>query len=234
MKEKTIQTTTGRNVDTGPLASSETRFQHYPDWDAVRGEPILDLMRVGRELLKVDADLEAKRLEYDHRRHLFDQQWKDLRRKEIALKKSFVKFDEFVRENREKRERADRKIREEKERQKIRETEIRDCVWNLYNQMCYRKGVSAEAKRDDLEEQLQMVKRTIVELGKIVKMAKRRARRELKAIQKSEYQKKVKKVIRAKSYMSRMSALSTVSRSRTKSMRSIASTWDTRSMISTI
>uniref|UniRef100_A0ABD2W3Q6 Flagellar FliJ protein n=1 Tax=Trichogramma kaykai TaxID=54128 RepID=A0ABD2W3Q6_9HYME len=118
--------------------------------------------------------------------------------------------------------------------QELEDTQIRDCVWNLYNQMCYRKGVSAEAKRDDLEEQLQMVKRTIVELGKIVKMAKRRARRELKAIQKSEYQKKVKKVIRAKSYMSRMSALSTVSRSRTKSMRSIASTWDTRSMISTI
>ena len=97
--------------------------RHYPEWESLRGEPILELMRVGREVLVADGELALKRLEYDNRRQNFEQQWQKLRENEILLKKSFLKFDEFVIKNKEKRERAERKINEERERQQIREIE---------------------------------------------------------------------------------------------------------------
>ncbi|XP_058808669.1 coiled-coil domain-containing protein 42-like [Phymastichus coffea] len=287
---------------------------HYPEWDVLHGDPAIELMRVRRELASADADLEAKRLEYNARRQEADELWNDLREKQRQLRQSFIMFDDFVKENREKRERAERKIRDEKDRQKIRlaeieeleknldymekardkmkgfveeykpfqkylesvletnefqsiaeifnrydtliaaraalvenqdeslqtlertsahmqrmtedksqslmdlngrqaqlqsrherarakalhwenvvarvkevtaqqeleETQVRACIWNLYRQICKRKGVPTEASRDDLEQQLLHVKRTIVELGKIVRAAKHKASREAK------------------------------------------------------
>lgn len=50
----------------------------------------------------------------------------------------------------------------------------------MYRQLCNRKGLAIDAKREDLEQQLLHVKRTIVELGKIVKATRRRAAREAK------------------------------------------------------
>lgn len=101
-----------------------TFHRHYPEWDLVKGEPVIELMRVRRELLAADLELQAKREQYQQRRELADHQWQELREKENLLRRSFIRFDEFVRENREKRERAVRKTRNEKERQKIREAEV--------------------------------------------------------------------------------------------------------------
>ncbi|XP_001605965.2 coiled-coil domain-containing protein 42 homolog [Nasonia vitripennis] len=307
---------TNRAISEYFLSKSEeqTAIKHYPEWDLVKGEPEIELMRVRRELLTADLELQAKREEHQQRRELADRQWQELREKENLLRRSFLRFDEFVKENREKRERAVRKTRDEKERQKIREaeiaeleknleylekvrdkmqnyveeykpfqqyletvletkefqsiaeifnryetliaarttlvqnqddnlqalenttaqlqkmteeksqnlmdlnsrlaqlqsrheqarakslhwetvvskvkevasrkeleeTQVRACIWNLYRQICRRKGVAVEAKRDDLELQLLHVKRTILELGKIVRAAKRKTAREEK------------------------------------------------------
>ncbi|XP_014211769.1 coiled-coil domain-containing protein 42 homolog [Copidosoma floridanum] len=289
-----------------------TVIKHYPEWDDVRGEPLIDQARARRELLIAEAELQAKRLEYQARRQSYEQQWQDLREQEQQLRASFVHFDEFVRENRDKRERAERKIVIERDRQKIREaeileldknlenmekvrdkmkryvevyrpfqgylekilenkefnsiagifnryevlvaarnsledyqnrnlrtlettssqlqkmteeksqslmdlnrrlaqlrdrherarakavhwetmvsrikdvcsqkeleeTQVRACIWNLYRQICRRKGVPIELDRSELEEQLHHVKRTILELGKIVHAAKKKTARE--------------------------------------------------------
>ena len=85
---------------------------------------MIELMRVRRELLSADADLALKRNEYRSRRMIHEQNWQDLREKQTILRRSFIWYDEFVRENREKRERAERKIRDEQERQQIRKSEV--------------------------------------------------------------------------------------------------------------
>lgn len=81
-------------------------------------------MRVRRELVNADADLEAKRREYEARRKESEVRWQEMREKQRQLRQSFVKFDDFVKENREKRERAERKIKDEKDRQKVRLAEV--------------------------------------------------------------------------------------------------------------
>lgn len=53
-----------------------------------------------------------------------DQQWAEMRRKESLLRESFIKFDNFVKENHEKRLRAQRKINDEKDCQKIYQNQV--------------------------------------------------------------------------------------------------------------
>lgn len=60
-----------------------------------------------------------------------DEQWQHMRRQELILRESFIKFNRFVKENQEKRDRADTKIKEERERQTIRQEEIKQINENL-------------------------------------------------------------------------------------------------------
>lgn len=53
-----------------------------------------------------------------------DEQWDEMRRQELFLRESFIKFNRFVRENQEKRDRADSKIKEERDRQASRMEEV--------------------------------------------------------------------------------------------------------------
>ena len=99
-------------------------FRHYLEWDVIKGEMIIDLLRARRLLLTADKNLELKRLEYAALREINIKNWEDLRQKEIKLRESFIKFNDFVKENKEKRERAVRKIATEKENQISRENEV--------------------------------------------------------------------------------------------------------------
>lgn len=81
-------------------------------------------MKACRELSQNERELEAKHEEYVEKRKFMNQQWNEMRRKESLLRESFIKFDNFVKENYEKRLRAQRKINEEKERQKIYENQV--------------------------------------------------------------------------------------------------------------
>lgn len=53
-----------------------------------------------------------------------DEQWQQMRNQELIFRESFIKFNRFVKENQEKRDRADIKIKEERERQTIRQEEV--------------------------------------------------------------------------------------------------------------
>ncbi|XP_063987511.1 coiled-coil domain-containing protein 42 homolog isoform X2 [Diachasmimorpha longicaudata] len=97
----------------------------YPEWDVARHGPEAELMKAQRDLTQAEQELEVKRVEHENKRHDMDQQWAEMRRKQNVFRESFVKFDQFVQENREKRERADRKIKEEGERQKKCEEDIK-------------------------------------------------------------------------------------------------------------
>lgn len=64
---------------------------------------------------------------------------------------------------------------------------MRSSIWNLYRQICWRKGVPVEAKRNELEKQLLLTKRTIVELVKIVRIAKKKARQEIREKERDQH-----------------------------------------------
>ena len=53
-------------------------------------------------------------------------------------------------------------------------TRVRSCCWNMYQQLCKRKGIPVEVDKDDVENQLTHIKRTILELRRITKAAKKK------------------------------------------------------------
>ncbi|XP_018326626.1 coiled-coil domain-containing protein 42 [Agrilus planipennis] len=57
--------------------------------------------------------------------------------------------------------------------------QIREACWNIYLNMCSRKEIEPEFKKDDIENQLMFIKRTLSELKKIVNIAKKRATKEM-------------------------------------------------------
>lgn len=54
-------------------------------------------------------------------------------------------------------------------------TQVKTCCWNLYQQICKRKGIPVAVSKDDTEQQLDQIKRTILELKRIIKVAQKRA-----------------------------------------------------------
>ena len=59
--------------------------------------------------------------------------------------------------------------------QSLELTQIRYSCWNIYLQICKRKRIPIEVDRNDVEQQLVQIKRTILELKRITKAAKKRA-----------------------------------------------------------
>lgn len=57
----------------------------------------------------------------------------------------------------------------------LKYTQVKTCCWNLYQQTCKRKDVPIAVGKDDTEQQLEHIKRTILELKRIIKVAKKRA-----------------------------------------------------------
>ena len=53
----------------------------------------------------------------------------------------------------------------------LESSQVRTSVWNLYRQLCNRKNIRAEARKEDLEQHLLHIKGSIIGLQKIVKSA---------------------------------------------------------------
>lgn len=55
-----------------------------------------------------------------------DAQWKELREQELIFRDSFIKYNDFIKENEEKRKRTEQKILEERERQTKYQEDVND------------------------------------------------------------------------------------------------------------
>lgn len=99
--------------------------RRYPEWDKARVCPATEVIRARRELAQTDQVLKEKWAEREIRRKDMDEQWEEARNQALLLRQSFVNFDQLVRENVEKRERAEQKIKEEHERQEKFKREVR-------------------------------------------------------------------------------------------------------------
>lgn len=66
---------------------------------------------------------------------------------------------------------------------KLELTQIKSCCWNIYQQMCRRKGIPIEVDKNDIENQLVHIKRTILVLKKITKAAQNKTMKDEKSRQ---------------------------------------------------
>ncbi|KAB0791686.1 hypothetical protein PPYR_14546 [Photinus pyralis] len=80
-----------------------------PEWDVARADPTGELVLQKRELHNAEARLAKKKEEAVRKREEVDALWRNLDQKENVLRSNFVKFNRFIKENQEKRERAERK-----------------------------------------------------------------------------------------------------------------------------
>jgi len=102
-----------------------SNHRKYPEWDKVRICPATEVIRIRRELIRVEEILKEKQVEREVKRKHMDEQWEETRKQELLLRQSFVNFNTLVKENVEKRERAEQKIKEEHEHQKKYKLEVR-------------------------------------------------------------------------------------------------------------
>ncbi|XP_012062971.1 PREDICTED: coiled-coil domain-containing protein 42 homolog [Atta cephalotes] len=70
------------------------------------------------------------------------------------------------------------KIKETAATKNLELTQVKACCWNIYQQICKRKEIPVKVSSEDVEQQLIHIKRTILELKRIIKTIKKKARKE--------------------------------------------------------
>ncbi|KRT79425.1 hypothetical protein AMK59_7126, partial [Oryctes borbonicus] len=103
---------------------NEREPKRYPQWDVARETIVLDLFIAKREERLSAIRLKDIRQLSVSKEESFDRQYKELEENEAIFQQSFKKFNKFIRENQEKRERAEKKIVEEQSLQEKREEDI--------------------------------------------------------------------------------------------------------------
>ncbi|XP_070158550.1 coiled-coil domain-containing protein 42 homolog [Polyergus mexicanus] len=70
------------------------------------------------------------------------------------------------------------KIKETAAAKNLELTQVKACCWNMYQQICKRKDIPVKVSSEDVEQQLIHIKRTILELKRIIKTVKKKMREE--------------------------------------------------------
>ncbi|XP_072746293.1 coiled-coil domain-containing protein 42 homolog [Anoplolepis gracilipes] len=70
------------------------------------------------------------------------------------------------------------KIKETAAAKNLELTQVKACCWNMYQQICKRKEIPVKVSSEDVEQQLVHIKRTILELKRIIKTVKKKVREE--------------------------------------------------------
>ena len=102
-----------KSVGNYAISKIEKRRQKiFPEWDVPSNSIKFALYENQQKLYQIEGSLkEVKTLSIERQKEL-DVQWKDLAEKHTAFRKTFQKFNKFVKENQEKRERYEKKIEE--------------------------------------------------------------------------------------------------------------------------
>lgn len=109
---------------TGNVISSSNYSRKLSEWDVARASPAAELVKARRELTLAEKQLVDKQQEEALKRKEMDNNWSELRRKELIFRQSFQKFNKFAKENEDKRVRAEHKITEELLLQSKRREEV--------------------------------------------------------------------------------------------------------------
>ncbi|XP_023289087.1 coiled-coil domain-containing protein 42 like-2 [Orussus abietinus] len=144
-------------------------IKKYPEWDVARAGPAAELVKTRRELNSADVALKIKREEQHTKRKIMDQQWDELKSKEKLLRQSFIKFNKFVKENYEKRDRAEHKINEEYERQMKRLEDAEDSANKLNHMKEIRDNMQQHIKKYKIYQTF--LERVVSETGQFQSIA---------------------------------------------------------------
>lgn len=94
-------------------------------------DPTTKLLEKRRQMFEVQEALDSQKTDYALKEEAFHRREEALRRKDLQLQESLIKFNKFLQENESKRTRALKRIEEEKKAIAIRENEIREKTQEL-------------------------------------------------------------------------------------------------------
>ncbi|KAF2881444.1 hypothetical protein ILUMI_24730 [Ignelater luminosus] len=138
--------------------ATKSLTKKFPEWDMPRMEPSTELVAKKRELYDVEQRLVDKRREANKKRKEMNAQWRDLEDRETILRENFIKFNKFVKENQEKRERAERKLSDEKALIQKRSDDITELKKNYDHMLSIKLQMERNIKNHRMyEEYLQNV-----------------------------------------------------------------------------
>jgi chromosome segregation ATPase len=86
--------------------------------------PATRLLEKRRQMFEVQEALDAQKEEFKRRENAFRGREEDLRKKDLELQESLIKFNKFLQENESKRNRAVKRAADEKKLREIKEVEI--------------------------------------------------------------------------------------------------------------
>lgn len=127
-------------------------FRVYPESDVAGLSPSLKVADYYQKLHDVEKKLTKKRNEAKERRKHMDAQWKELEEKEESFKMNFLKFNKFVRENEEKRERAEGKRKDDAEKCYKKEMDIKRLQEKYDEMMKVKLHMEAQIKKHKMYE----------------------------------------------------------------------------------
>lgn len=127
-------------------------FRVYPESDVAGLSPSLKVADYYQKLYDVEKKLTKKRNEAKERRKHMDAQWKELEEKEESFKMNFLKFNKFVRENEEKRERAEGKRKDDAEKCYKKEMDIKRLQEKYDEMMKVKLHMEAQIKKHKMYE----------------------------------------------------------------------------------
>jgi Asp-tRNA(Asn)/Glu-tRNA(Gln) amidotransferase A subunit family amidase len=87
--------------------------------------PVTRLLAKRKEMLNVQAALDAQKSEYIRKEDVFKRREESLRKKDLELQEALVLFNKFLKENEHKRQRAEQKAAEEIRGRQHHENELK-------------------------------------------------------------------------------------------------------------
>lgn len=125
----------------------------YPESDIPGSSPGIQVAEYCHKLDKIEEQLAEKREQAKVRRKQLDAQWKELEEKEETFKGNFTRFNKFVRENEEKRERAETKIKDDVEKREKKEQDIKELQETYDGMMKVKRQMEEQIKKHKMYEE---------------------------------------------------------------------------------
>lgn len=125
----------------------------YPEWDIPGSSPGIQVAEYCHKLDQIEEQLTDKREQAKQRRKQLDAQWKELEEKEDTFKANFMRFNKFVRENEEKRERAETKIKDDVEKREKKEQDIKELQEKYDEMMKVKRNIEEQIKKHKMYEE---------------------------------------------------------------------------------
>jgi len=131
------------------------------------------LLEKRRQMFEVQEALNSQKEEYTRRENAFHRREDGLRRKDLELQESLIKFNQFLQENESKRNRAKKREAEERKQREIKENEIKTLEAQLKSKLKEEALLNEELEKnikyqDYLENVVQTMSKYFPEINDVL------------------------------------------------------------------